>query len=93
MCVTNKGQTKAWVIESTVVLVSGASLALIKQRSSLNGAVSLDQTNVLPWQQGSPGLRCLLEDVSWEEDRTAEGENGIYIQQSAGSRSCTNTSD
>lgn len=67
MCVTNKDQTKGSVIESTVVLISGASLTLIKHRSSvvtgdndnLNRAVTLDQTDVLPWQQGSVGLHCV----------------------------------
>ena len=55
------------IIESTVILISGASLTLIKHRSlvvmgdndNLNRAVTLDQTDVLPWQQGSVGLQCM----------------------------------
>lgn len=53
------------LIESTVILLSGASFILIKRRSSvvtgdndnLNGAVTLDQTDTLPWQQGSVGFQ------------------------------------
>lgn len=58
---------KGSVIESTVVLISGASLTLIKNCSSvvmgdndnLNRAVTPDQTDVLPWQQGSVGFQCM----------------------------------
>lgn len=64
MCVINKD--KASIIESTAVLISGASLILIKHHSlvvmgdndNLNRAVTLDQTDMLPWQQGSVGLQC-----------------------------------
>lgn len=58
---------KGSVIESTVVLISGASLSLIKHRplvvmgdnGSPNRAVTLDQTGVLPEDGGSVGLRRL----------------------------------
>lgn len=64
MCVAKQRADKGPVIESTVVLISGASLTLIKHCSLVvmgdndtpNGAVTLDQTDMLPWQRGSVGL-------------------------------------
>lgn len=58
-------EDKGSVIESTAVLISGASLTLIKRCSSVvmgdndnvNRAVTLDQTDVSPWQRGSVSLR------------------------------------
>lgn len=82
MCAENKGADKGRVIESTVVLISGASLTLIKHRSSLNRADTPDQTDVLPWQPGS----VVEEGEEEEEDRSVEGVKTIYIQQSAGSQ-------
>lgn len=65
VCGEQRGGQKAPVIESTVVLISGASLTLIKRRwlvvmgdnDTLNRAVTLDQTDVFPRQLGSVGLR------------------------------------
>ena len=67
MCAVNKEKTKGFIIESTVILISGASLTLIRDCSlvvigdndSLNGAVTLDQTDKLSWQRGSVGLLCV----------------------------------
>lgn len=64
---SKQGADNGCLIESTVTLISGASLTLIKWHSlvvmgdndNLNRAVTLDQTDVLPWQQGSVGLRYM----------------------------------
>ncbi|KAF0034011.1 hypothetical protein F2P81_014077 [Scophthalmus maximus] len=63
-CAVNKERDNGSIIESTVTLISGASHSLIKRCSlvvmgdndNLNGAVTLDQTDVLPWQRGSGRL-------------------------------------
>lgn len=67
---------KEFVIESTVILVSGAALYLIKicllvamgSNDSHNRAVTLDQTDVSASEGGSSGLQ-----VRWEQDEEKEG--------------------
>lgn len=83
------------IIESTVILISGASLTLIKRCSlvvmgdndNLNRAVTLDQTDVLPWQRGSVGLHCMwrIQDErrrrreAWRVERESRSQNQLGV--------------
>lgn len=81
---------KGSVIESTAVLISGASLSLIKHRplvvmgdnGSLNRAVTLDQTGVLPEDGGSVGLQCLWRTLDGRcRRKRRRGEEGGGVEE------------
>lgn len=93
---------KDLIIESTVILISRASLTLIKECSlvvigdndNLKRAVTLDQIDMLPWKQGSVSLLSMwrMQDRKRRRRSRRRRRSGevkmIYIQQSAGSQSC-----
>lgn len=81
---------KEFVIESTVILVSGAALYLIKMcllvamgsNDSHNRGVTLDQTDMLASEGGSSGLQ-----VRWEQDEEKEGRGVLKkINQDLGNK-------